>query len=160
MTSGVESLGRIRAKGIALLLVTFLAGVLAGVAGARVAARRGPDLPEPALPWVRGMEGRLPRMFRDLDLTAEQRAQIADIIERGRPRTDAVMRELLPRLQAVTDSVHTEIRAILTPEQEVVWDSLLARMRGRPGAPFPRRRSRPHDYGRPPGLEPPPGEPQ
>ncbi len=135
MKEGVETLGRIRAKGIGLLAVTLAIGMLAGVAIERVRASR-----ETADPWPpdSGMmgplrDGRLPPMFQRLDLTAEQRSRIVAIMKRGRPRTDSVLRHMLPRLRAVTDSIHAEIRAVLTPEQLARWDSMLAEMRTRRG---------------------------
>ncbi|UCF21183.1 MAG: hypothetical protein JSU87_07295 [Gemmatimonadota bacterium] len=160
MTGSLESLGRIRAKGIALLLATFVAGALAGTAAERIlAARRAPEAPGFEIGMARGLgEGRLLGPFRELDLTLEQRARISEIIERGRPRTDAVMREMLPRLRAITDSVHLEIRAVLTPEQEAVWDSLLTRTHRR-GARFSGPRGRLPE-GRPPPFNQPPEEEQ
>ncbi len=160
MTSGLESLGRIRAKGITLLFATFFAGLLAGLAAERMlAARRTPESPGFEIGMARGLgEGRLLGPFRELDLTVEQRARIRDIFQGSMPRTDAVMQEMLPRLRAITDSVHQEIRAVLTPEQEVVWDSLLARMHHRRGAPFSGPRGRFPDRGPPPFNQPPRGE--
>lgn len=134
MKHGVESLGRVRAQGIALLLITFVVGALAGISLERVRAAR---LSPPASAGIGMMqpqrEGRLPMMFRRLDLSPEQRAQIARILEAGRPRTDAILNQMLPRLRAVTDSVQTEIRAVLTPEQIVRLDTLMAEMRPRRG---------------------------
>ncbi len=141
MKDGVESLGRIRVKGIAILLLTFLVGGLAGAALERARATR--STPEPP---TRGWEarrgavrpGRLPRPFGQLDLTDEQRARISEIMEEAWPQTEEIMSEMLPRLRAVTDSIHDEIRAVLTPEQAAQLDSLLPRGRfgprtGRPG---------------------------
>lgn len=134
MKNSVESLGRIRTQGIALLAATFVAGALAGMALERVRTRPGlPPLgrePGPGMLQPFGPD-RLPPMFEQLNLTDEQRARIADIIERSRPRTDELLQSMLPRLRAVTDSVRDEIRAVLTPEQAVKLDSLMADMQGR-----------------------------
>lgn len=147
MKEGVESLGRVRAKGIAILLLTFLVGGLAGAALERARASRG--TPQPAARWWEARPGPrrpggLPRMFRELNLTDEQRAQIHEIMEQAGPQTDEVLNELLPRLRAVTDSIHDEIRAVLTPEQAAKLDSLLPRGRFGPGPGRPglRRRGR------------------
>jgi Spy/CpxP family protein refolding chaperone len=133
MKNTVESLGRIRAQGVALLVVTFVVGALAGMAFERLRAPQ-PDLPpgrEPGLGMMRPFgPGRLPPMFEELNLTAEQRAEISDIMERSRPRTDELLESMLPRLRAVMDSVRDEIHAVLTPEQAVKLDSLMADMQG------------------------------
>jgi Spy/CpxP family protein refolding chaperone len=126
MKNGVESLGRIRAQGIAILLLTFVVGVLAGFAGERVRSARNRPPPFEMGPemMARFRQGNLPTMFRELNLTPEQVRQIAAIMENGRPRSNAVLDEMLPRLRAVTDSIRQEVRGVLTAEQTAVWDSL------------------------------------
>jgi Spy/CpxP family protein refolding chaperone len=132
MRDGLESLGRVRAKGFALLLITFVAGGLAGVALERVReTRRPPEFAPPMGMMQPGMDIPFPQMFRELGLTPEQQSRISAILEASRPRTDELMRETLPRLRAHTDSVRQEIRAVLTPEQAATMDSLFAEMRRR-----------------------------
>lgn len=158
MKNTVESLGRIRAQGVSLLVVTFVVGALVGMAFERLRTPRPDLLPgrEPGLGMMRPFgPDRLPPMFEELDLTAEQQAQIRDIIERSKPRTEELLDSMLPSLRAVTDSVRDEIHAVLTPEQAVKLDSLMADMRGRfrgmrrgpwepgQGPPGPRRRGPP-----------------
>jgi len=142
MKNGVESLGRIRAQGIAILVLTFVVGVLVGFAAERVRARRAPPPFQPTPEVTRRFPGaNLPAMFRQLNLTPEQVQQIATIMENGRPRSDAVLNEMLPRLRAVTDSIRQEIRGVLTPQQAVAFDSLEMRMRhGRMMERMPGRR--------------------
>lgn len=154
MKQSVESLGSVRAKGIALLVVTFIIGALAGgaVERARV-ARQAAVPPQPVEGHLPPLgQRRLPTAFRQLNLTASQRQEIAAILERAQPRTQLIMHEWLPRLRAVTDSVHAEIRAVLTPEQAARFDSLMADMRRRAGP----GRERLQGGGRAPRMGPPP----
>jgi hypothetical protein len=135
MKDGVESLGRIRARGITLLLITFGVGVLAGFAVERVLAAR--SSPEPFFPGP-GMGGPfagdvMPPPFERLDLTPDQQSQIAEIMREARPRTDAVLNEFMPHLRAVSDSVRSEIRSVLTEDQLAAWDSMTVEMRSRRG---------------------------
>lgn len=139
MAEGIESLGRIRAKGLSLLAVTFAVGLLAGIAAERsLASRRTPDFPfrppgagaAAMRPWG---AGGLPRMFEQLDLTEEQRTEIAAVLERWRPRTEAFMEEMMPRLRATADSARAQIRAVLTTEQVAQLDSITDNMRARRG---------------------------
>jgi Spy/CpxP family protein refolding chaperone len=115
MTGGVESLGRIRLQGILLLAATFLAGGAAGVAGGRIwGAQRAGEVPPPP-PRLRPVGP--PPAYERLGLSDDQRARITAILERTRPRTDSVMREVMPRLRAITDSAEAEINTVLTAEQ-------------------------------------------
>ena len=134
MKNSVESLGRIRAQGITLLVVTFVAGALAGMAFERLRAPRPASPPgrEPGLGMMRPFgPDRLPPLFEELNLTTEQQAQISEIMERSQPRTAELLDSMLPSLRAVMDSVRDEIHAVLTPEQAVKLDSLMADMQGR-----------------------------
>lgn len=136
MKEGFESLGRIRAQGIALLLVTFVVGALAGVALERVrVARRLPwEAPRPFPGDMREPPGQfMPAMFRELNLTDQQERQIRRILQDSRQEMDSVLNLMLPRLNAVTDSVRLEIRAVLTPEQAEQLDQLMSRARRRRG---------------------------
>jgi len=81
------------------------------------------------------------------DLTEEQRSRIEAIFERGRPLTDSIMREVMPLLAAINDSIRWEIRDILTPEQVEQLEQEYERRGGRredfgrrwrPGSPPPR----------------------
>jgi Spy/CpxP family protein refolding chaperone len=54
---------------------------------------------------------------RALDLTPAQRRGIDSVFGRYQHSTDAVLESLMPRLAALSDSMHTEIEALLTPEQ-------------------------------------------
>ncbi len=137
MKDGIESLGRVRMKGMALLAVAFVVGGLAGGAVERVrAVKSAPAFGPPAGAMMRpgfGREGELPPMFLRLDLTEEQRARIQEILEESRPRTEALMEEMMPRLKAETDSVRERIREVLTPEQAAKLDSIMENFPGRRG---------------------------
>ncbi|HEX2081170.1 MAG TPA: hypothetical protein VHG08_25935 [Longimicrobium sp.] len=89
----------------------FAAGVAAGVAWERTRDD------EPSF-RIRVDRGRATvEAFDELGLTDDQRRRIEQIFVRAQPRTDAVLREMLPRLRAATDSINAEIHAVLTPEQ-------------------------------------------
>ncbi len=125
MTDGLEYLGRARMQGLTLLLLAFVVGALAGAAGDRMLTRaRPPDGPPPES--RAGGEGqRLPKVLEDMDLTGAQRAAIDSILASGRPRNEAIMATVLPRLRAVGDSLHAGIRAVLTPRQAAEFDAYL-----------------------------------
>ena len=121
MNSGSNSNRRMRIQGVVLIVLTFLAGVLAGSATERVLATRE----MPVRPF-RQM-GELPRLFAHLELTEEQHAEISEIFEEGRPLTDSVLQEMMPHLQSINDSIFARIRNVLTPEQAVQLDESFER---------------------------------
>ena len=89
----------------------FAAGAFAGVAWERARTT------EPKFRIL--VDGGQARMegFEELGVTDAQRQRVDDVFRRAQPRTDAVLKEMLPRLRAVTDSVNAEVQAVLTPEQ-------------------------------------------
>ncbi|MBD3236203.1 MAG: periplasmic heavy metal sensor [Candidatus Eisenbacteria bacterium] len=117
MSNQLESLGRLRLQGMLLIGVVFVIGALAGVAFERARESR-PRPPHPAPhgdampPWLRN----------ELRLTEEQAERVHEILEAHKAPTDAVLQEFLPRLRVVADSIRAEVRAILTPEQQEIFD--------------------------------------
>ena len=88
-------------KVTAVLALAFSAGAASQYTLTRVAAvtNTSPD------PW------------QQLDVTPLQRQQIDQIFSRYQPATDSLLQSLIPRLETLTDSMHAEISALLTPEQ-------------------------------------------
>lgn len=134
MTGAVESLGRVRAKGLALLAVAFVVGALCGAAAARMLSERQPGgfvtVPGPA--EVTGV----PPVYNELGLSDAQRRRIEQILRSARPETDSLVQATLPRLRALADSIDREMRAVLTPEQRAELDRRFpGSTPGAPGGP-------------------------
>jgi hypothetical protein len=114
--------GSARLRAVLLLLLVFGAGALAGVAVTRVARTHVSDAP---------LRARLtlatPAVLDQLDLTPPQRQAADSILMRRDPRVEAIMREMIPRLNAVAESVDAELSHILTPAQRARLDSLRGR---------------------------------
>ena len=103
-------------RGLALLLIVFAAGFAAGMAVDR--AR------EPHSVLKTRLTTAMPEILGRLGLTAAQRRAADSILERGTPRAEAALREMVPRLGAIADSLDAELREILTPAQRARLDSL------------------------------------
>ena len=116
MSNSGNSALRLRIQGAVLIVLIFVVGVLAGGAVERVRASRE----KPMRPFRQ--PGELPRPFARLGLTEEQRTEISEIFEAGRPRAESVMQELMPHLRAINDSIQAQIREVLTPEQAEILD--------------------------------------
>ena len=113
---------RTRLTGMALLIVTFAAGILAGTATSRVLTAREPDA-QAAAECSRDERG--PHsIFDELDLTPAQRVRVDSIMARRRQRTDSLRTQDGRRIRAAVDSARAEIRTVLTPEQTVEYDRL------------------------------------
>jgi len=124
---------RVPVQGLVLVVVVFVAGLLTGGAIERIRMSQGPPMRPPA-----ENRGPLPWPFASLDLTEEQESRIVEIFESGRPLTDSIMQEVMPRLTAINDSIREEIRRILTPEQVEQLEREFER-RGLPPGDFGRR---------------------
>ena len=162
MTDGLEYLGRARVQGLLLLLVVLLVGVLAGAAGDRLLS--GGDGPRRFGPQLHGPPGPrrgLPDVLERMELSAAQRDVIDSLLQAYRPRSEAVLRTVLPQLHAQADSLRAAVRAILTPAQQKQFDREVARRpRGEFGPPFPPPPGPPRGPGGPPpGFGPPEGAP-
>jgi hypothetical protein len=105
-----------RARSIvaSLVVLAFIAGGAAGFAMANALA--------PA-PIVR-THILVPALLDELQLTPEQREQADAIMARSAPLSREAMRLATERLAAVADSVDTELRAILSPEQRARLDAM------------------------------------
>jgi Spy/CpxP family protein refolding chaperone len=83
-----------------------------------------PTGPPPPRPFTREMESRL-------DLTEAQRDQIETILQKGREQSDAIRRELRPRLESQLESTRASIAAVLTPDQRAKFEELVKQDRRR-----------------------------
>ena len=68
-------------------------------------------------------------LLEGLSLSREQRAEIERILERREDRLEAYWSRRLPEIQALIDSTRAEIRNLLTPDQQVVYDRRLDQLR-------------------------------
>ena len=66
------------------------------------------------------------RMRRDLNLSEQQTTELRAILEQTRNDYRALRSEVRPRYDAVRQSARTRIRAILTPEQQKLFDAKAA----------------------------------
>lgn len=112
---------RTRLTGMALLIVTFAAGMLAGTAFTRVLSAREPA----GQAATKCEDDRGPHsIFDQLELTPVQRARVDSIMARRRERTDSLWQQDGQRIRAAVDSARAEIRTVLSPQQAAEYDRL------------------------------------
>src|ERR1019366_356977 len=139
MKEGVESLGRVRAQAMVLLVIAFLAGAFVGGTIERVMARpsrssmmatRGgyTGYTRGAAPTARAPRapGGLPSWYEPLGLSADQRAKIEAILAKRSARVDSVMKSACVVIGPARDSSSKEADAVLTADQRAKRDSIRA----------------------------------
>ena len=147
----METVGRLRLQGLAVLAVALVVGGVVGVTLERARqatrpavesrqGRRGPDDGR-RRPEFDRQQG-LPGFFRELNLTDEQREQIRAVFERQRPHTDSVMRAAFDEIESIRASVRAEIDAILTEEQREILEERIGERLPFGGRFDPERRRR------------------
>jgi Spy/CpxP family protein refolding chaperone len=116
-----------RSKWFALvfLIGAFVAGVAIGVAADRTIMHNRPGRHASRSP--------IDRMAHDLNLTVSQRAQFDTILEARRKQMRQLFAPIRPQMDSLMkigermgDSTHEQLRAILTPDQQVKFDKMHA----------------------------------
>jgi len=113
MTKVSSSPRTVRLMTVLVLLATFAAGTVTG--GGLVhwfASDADPSriMPPPMLP------------LHELNLSEAQEKKVHEIMERYRPKLEALLDEAFPKVNAVNEQIEREVRAVLTDEQRRTLD--------------------------------------
>ena len=117
------------------MIIAFIAGVFVGIAGDHLL------IIHHLFPRHFGSRPILDRLDRELHLTAQQKTQVQQILDRHRARIEAAMSNVRPQIRAEIDATNAEIDKILTPDQRAQFAKMKMRMphrRNGTGAPPPR----------------------
>ncbi len=97
----------------------------------------GPPAPRGGPAGRAGRGGMLiERLDRELQLTADQKTRVRAIFDARRSRLEALQRDIAGRAEQEQRDLQTELRGVLTPEQQERFERWLARQpRGRRGRP-------------------------
>jgi Spy/CpxP family protein refolding chaperone len=66
----------------------------------------------------------LDRLSDDLNLNADQKAKVQPIVDQARPQIRAIHEEAMQKTKAVMDDTMTQIRPLLTAEQQQKLDAM------------------------------------
>jgi hypothetical protein len=95
-----------------LLVLVFAAGVLAGIAGTRLAIHRAVANPQ-------FLRERLEReLVKELNLSPEQRAKVHQALLDSQSQINALRRDFQPRFVEILESTRKEIAVSLDPAQQ------------------------------------------
>lgn len=112
-----------RSAAIRMLAVAFALGGLAGGAATMLAERGRSHGP----PRSGGAQGYVNMLKDEIGLTADEEQQVSEVLRRHEPAMDSIWRAVRVQFDAERQSVRREIRALLTSEQAVKFDALVAR---------------------------------
>ena len=76
----------------------------------------------------------LERITKDLNLTSEQQTKVQPIIDQAKPQLTAIHQEAMQKMKAVMDSTMSQIRPLLTPDQQKKLDDIQKPHQGRMNA--------------------------
>jgi Spy/CpxP family protein refolding chaperone len=110
-------------RGAALLI--FVLGFAAGVLALNVYKRWGRTGPE------QSREARFERMLDRLQLTADQKTQVHQILSDTRGQLQSLRKESEPRFEEIRRQADERLQKVLTPEQWQQFQKERAEMRGR-----------------------------
>ena len=109
-------------QAIGLLVAVAVAGFAAGAATMSRADTR------PPVDWRERC--RYSGMLKDrLSLSDTQHDSIRSIMRAHRPEMDSLMQRVRPQMDSVQAVVRSQVRAVITPVQQLQYDSLVARER-------------------------------
>src|SRR5689334_17524836 len=116
--------------------LTFLIGLLMGTVLGAVRARS--MFRRPTDPAVR-QERMLKKFSSRLDLSADQRQTVGQILNTKRTKIDAIFVQMRPQFEAVRQETSDEIKKVLNPDQQKKYEALDAEMEQRFKERFPNR---------------------
>jgi Spy/CpxP family protein refolding chaperone len=124
-------------KVILATMVIFACGVIMGSMITRtMTAKSGQHPPNAAPIPARGAVLQMQKVLdKQFDLTAEQRAQIDNIMKASQQRTQPLWDKIAPQMNDEIKRVRTEIREILTPDQWNQFTDLMKHNRKPNAAP-------------------------
>jgi protein CpxP len=66
----------------------------------------------------------LEHLTKELDLTPDQQAKVSPIVDQAKPQMQAIHQEAMERMRAVMENTTSQIRPLLTPEQQTKFDAI------------------------------------
>jgi len=129
-------MSKMTVKAVAGVLVVFLLGVVTGVLGTGIVVRYGMrKFAEQAPETHRHIAMR--RLTRELKLTDAQQPQVEAIVQSGGQEIRSLLQQSHREFSEILQRKTTELKAILTPEQQQQLDRMVERLQKRWPPPLP-----------------------
>lgn len=125
--------GKSKTLALALLFGAFVVGAAVGAVADRylITGSAAEQSGESAVHDRDRRQSYMEWLAAELELTDDQRQHVAAVLERNREEVRALWQETRPAFEELKTRLRAEVREVLTQEQQVAYDSLLARDRGR-----------------------------
>ena len=72
----------------------------------------------------RGHQFAMQHLTKSLNLTSDQQAKVQPLIDQAKPQIIAIHKNAMQQTQAILDKTMSQIRPMLTPEQQTKFDAL------------------------------------
>ncbi len=135
-----------RPRALAVLVVVFLVGCIAGASALFLWSGKPQQSPTPSRERRSGSSIRIQerqRLPNFLELTREQEAQFREIMAESWKQLDALRIEQAPKIEAIRSETNRKLLAILTPEQQQKFSAFLEEMNKRRESPTRRKAAEP-----------------
>ena len=74
--------------------------------------------------WRGGHGFAMGHLVKSLNLTADQQAKVKPLLDQARPQIIAIHKDAMQKTQAIMDNTMSQIRPMLTPEQQKKFDAM------------------------------------
>jgi len=71
-----------------------------------------------------GHQFAIQHLTKSLNLTADQQTKVQPLLDQARPQIIAIHKDAMQKTQAIVDKTMSQIRPMLTPEQQTKFDAL------------------------------------
>jgi gas vesicle protein len=112
-----------RSAAIRMLTIAFVLGGLVGGAATMLAERKSGREPQRG----GGAQGYVNMLKDEIGLSATEEQQVSEVLRRHEPAMDSIWRTVRVQFETERQAVRREIRAVLTSEQALKYDALVAR---------------------------------
>jgi periplasmic protein CpxP/Spy len=72
----------------------------------------------------RGHQFAMQHLTKSLNLTPDQQAKVQPLFDQARPQIIAIHKDAMQKTQAIIDKTMSQVRPMLTPEQQTKFDAL------------------------------------
>src|ERR1700682_3725129 len=106
-------------------LLTFAAVGAIALGGFAVVQAENSDQGGPGGRWHGHGQGfALGHLTKSLNLTPDQQAKVQPLIDQARPQIIAIHKDAMEKTHAIMDKTMSQIRPILTPDQQTKFDAM------------------------------------